>query len=53
MLKKILVAVSAGIIIAALLVPAIAGSSSISLSDVAVQKTEAQAAPPLKAAPVR
>ena len=53
MLKKILVAVSAGIIIAALLVPAIAGSASVSLSDVAVQKTEAQVASPPVKAPVR
>ena len=52
MLKKIVVAISAGIILAALLIPAIAGNTLV-LSNVAVEKASAVAITDITPAPVR
>ena len=51
MLKKIVVAISAGIILAALLIPAIAGNT-FSISNVAVEKAEPVALTDITPAPV-
>ncbi len=52
MLKKIVVAISAGIILAALLIPAIAGNTLV-ISNVAVEKAEPVALTDITPAPVR
>jgi hypothetical protein len=52
MLKKIVVAISAGIILAALLIPAIAGNT-IAISNVAVEKAEPVALTDITPAPVQ
>ena len=51
MLKKIVVAVCAGLILAALLIPAIAGNS-VSLGKVAVEKAEPIAVTDVTPAPI-
>ncbi|MBU1023438.1 hypothetical protein KKB99_04025 [bacterium] len=52
MLKKIAVAVSAGIILAALLIPAIAGNT-VSISKMAIEKAEPIALTEMTPAPIR
>ena len=52
MLKKIVVAISAGVILAALLIPALAGQS-VSIDNVAVEKVDAIAITDITPAPVR